>query len=146
MKLGRLFLPLLVVFSLAAAGAQSAKTSGENLGRGKPLQLTYRDALRLSIGDGLKDVRSCYINRLLKKSRDRGNITLDWVVDEAGKILSTKVNAELTTIHDDKLAECVRGHAETWVFPPNNGGKDLQFTFAIWFADKGQRIEISLGE
>lgn len=88
-------------------------------------KVTVRGALeskvvRRVLGGHLAEVKRCYHQALKGKPGLAGQVTLQFTVSSAGKVVSSLV--QRSTMENREMESCISGAARRWLFPAPKGG------------------------
>jgi hypothetical protein len=94
-----------------------------------------RIELRKTILAHQSEVRDCYQARINEKPDVAGEIHVEIVVGQGGKVASATPTK--STLNDDKLQACVLGRILRWEFPAPKGAASCSITFPWVFKPLG---------
>jgi hypothetical protein len=90
-----------------------------------------KEEIRKAIRENLKSFQLCYDALLIRDSKAKGKVVIEWNVGESGKVSAAKVKS--TEFSDAAFNDCMKTGVEKIEFPPAPKGELYVVSFPFAF-------------
>ena len=94
------------------------------------------ESIRKIINDNRSTFKKCYEDERKKAQDLKGTVVLELTMDAEGKLKSSGVNAEESTIKVRAVTDCIVKVAQGLKYPPSSKGLDKDFRYEFGFNNK----------
>lgn len=83
----------------------------------------------------LREIQYCYEKNLLRNSKLKGKLIMEWTIVSTGKV--SLVKTRFNSMHSAKVARCVSKNIKNWLFPRPRGGGLVEVEYPFLFEQVG---------
>lgn len=94
-----------------------------------------RNGIRKAFVDNQKEIAECY-DTLANAKKLKGKMVFDFTIDDQGKVISSTISEEKSTLKDKALGECIATKMKSWTFPKSASTETTQVFYPLLFTPK----------
>lgn len=102
----------------------------------KPNIKIDREGIRKTFFTNQSAVQKCYTDMLASQKDLNGKLTLDFDIDDKGKVTRATWSEEKSRLKSPELAKCITEKIVAWEFPKSPKGTTVQVFYPMAFSTK----------
>ena len=101
-----------------------------------PVHKIDKEGIRSTFSTNTVPLRNCYEGQLKENPNFEGKVMLEFNIGPKGKVMSSKVDLDKSSLKNDDLHKCLLKELNTLTFPAPQTSKEVNVIYPLTFSRK----------